>query len=204
MPNGAVTALVVSGGGAKGAFAVGAIDHLIDILNVRFGMVAGTSTGSLIAPYVAAGDDDYLDHDYLTLKTEHFVWRRNGISLFTHKALNDTAPFRQVLREFMTAARVARILNHTAVDFITTIIATVSLQSGRIYYFHTGAPGSITPPDPNSEVARIADRDQLLRVMEASSAMPVFMRPVDIARVRAHPRGYRERGDGRIRDTAWP
>ncbi|MCK5797226.1 MAG: patatin-like phospholipase family protein, partial [Deltaproteobacteria bacterium] len=42
------TALVVSGGGSKGAFAVGAIEVLRE-RGTDFDLICGTSTGSLIA-----------------------------------------------------------------------------------------------------------------------------------------------------------
>ena len=46
MPNRAV---VMSGGGSKGAFQVGALDHLIHDQNLDFQVIAGVSTGSLNA-----------------------------------------------------------------------------------------------------------------------------------------------------------
>ena len=41
-------ALVISGGGSKGAFAVGALKNLIRERNLTFDVVAGTSTGAAI------------------------------------------------------------------------------------------------------------------------------------------------------------
>ena len=49
------TALVISGGGAKGAFAVGVIKDLFSRFRAKgwFGIAGGTSTGALIAPMAA-------------------------------------------------------------------------------------------------------------------------------------------------------
>ena len=49
------TALVISGGGAKGAFAVGVIKHLCSTYRETgwFDVVGGTSTGALISPMAA-------------------------------------------------------------------------------------------------------------------------------------------------------
>lgn len=52
MPN---RALVMSGGGAKGAFEVGAVSHLVNEANLDFEVIAGVSTGSLNAIMLAQG-----------------------------------------------------------------------------------------------------------------------------------------------------
>ncbi|MEO7768554.1 MAG: patatin-like phospholipase family protein, partial [Ferruginibacter sp.] len=47
-------ALVISGGGSKGAFAIGILKKLFkEYPNLEFDMFVGTSTGSLIVPLVA-------------------------------------------------------------------------------------------------------------------------------------------------------
>lgn len=169
------TALVVSGGGSKGAFAVGAINYLMNKLGVKFDMVAGTSTGSLIGPFVAAGDQALLAKDYLELEIEHFVRRKNVVvSLFTAKSVLDAAPFRKVLKSRFDEARAKAVLQSS----IQTIIATVSLQSGKVTYFHTGP--RINVPHGAADPVKIRDRDMLLKVVEASSNQPVFMPPVKI------------------------
>ncbi|NIM52846.1 MAG: hypothetical protein GTN62_15340 [Gemmatimonadales bacterium] len=52
MPN---VAVVMSGGGAKGAFEVGALEHLICDKDIDFKVIAGISTGSLNALMLAQG-----------------------------------------------------------------------------------------------------------------------------------------------------
>ena len=55
-------ALVISGGGSKGAFAVGVIKRLLkEYPNLAFETYVGTSTGSLIAPLAAMGAYDLLE-----------------------------------------------------------------------------------------------------------------------------------------------
>ncbi|MCH7760005.1 patatin-like phospholipase family protein [candidate division TA06 bacterium] len=48
-------ALVMSGGGAKGAFELGAVDTLVRDLNLEFDVIAGSSTGTLNAAMLAQG-----------------------------------------------------------------------------------------------------------------------------------------------------
>jgi NTE family protein len=54
MPN---RALVLSGGGSKGAFEVGAVDYLVNDRGLDFEVVLGVSTGSLNAVILAQGAD---------------------------------------------------------------------------------------------------------------------------------------------------
>ncbi|MEN8144217.1 MAG: patatin-like phospholipase family protein [Gemmatimonadota bacterium] len=176
------TALVVSGGGAKGAFAVGAIEHLVNVKNVSFDMVVGTSTGSLIGPFVASNELALLRAQYLDLRIDQFFRKRNVlVSLFAFKSVFDASPFRAVLKQRFDAARADRILNSK----IRTIIATVSLQSGKVTYFYAGGDGTkIGVPPEAANPVKIRDRAMLLRAIEASSNQPVFMPPV---RIRTSP-----------------
>ena len=49
-------ALVISGGGSKGAFAGGVAQYLIEDVGREYDMMLGTSTGSLLIPHLALGD----------------------------------------------------------------------------------------------------------------------------------------------------
>ena len=49
-------ALVISGGGSKGAFAGGVAQYLTKDLGRNYDMYLGTSTGSLLVPHLAAND----------------------------------------------------------------------------------------------------------------------------------------------------
>ena len=51
-------ALVISGGGSKGAYAGGVAQYLIQDEGVNYDMFLGTSTGSLLIPHLAAGKID--------------------------------------------------------------------------------------------------------------------------------------------------
>jgi len=48
-------AIVISGGGSKGAYAGGVAQYLMDIEGKNYDMFLGTSTGSLLVPHLAAG-----------------------------------------------------------------------------------------------------------------------------------------------------
>lgn len=48
-----MNALVISGGGSKGAFAGGVAQYLIEELNKDYQLYLGTSTGSLLVSHLA-------------------------------------------------------------------------------------------------------------------------------------------------------
>lgn len=57
-------ALVISGGGSKGAFAGGVAEYLIKDLKKEYDIFVGTSTGSLLIPFLALGKIDELQEAY--------------------------------------------------------------------------------------------------------------------------------------------
>lgn len=60
-------ALVISGGGSKGAFAGGVADYLIREKMIDYDIFTGSSTGSLLAPLLASGDIDRLKSVYTSV-----------------------------------------------------------------------------------------------------------------------------------------
>ena len=63
-------ALVISGGGSKGAFAGGVSEYLIKIQQKDYKLFVGTSTGSLLVPFLAIGDIERIKKIYTTIKQE--------------------------------------------------------------------------------------------------------------------------------------
>lgn len=57
-------ALVISGGGSKGAFAGGVAEYLINSCKYEYDLFLGVSTGSLMIPFLALGQMEKLKHLY--------------------------------------------------------------------------------------------------------------------------------------------
>ena len=57
-------ALVISGGGSKGAFAGGVAQYLLEEKNYNYDLLLGTSTGSLLIPHLALGNIDKIKSIY--------------------------------------------------------------------------------------------------------------------------------------------
>ena len=71
-------ALVLSGGGAKGAWSGGVIEYLVKEQKKEWDLVIGTSTGSLLSPLASIGEVDRLKTAYTTV---------------TNKSIFNIAPF---------------------------------------------------------------------------------------------------------------
>jgi len=77
-------ALVISGGGSKGAYAGGVAQYLIEEEGRDYDMFLGTSTGSLLIPHLAANDIKKLYTIYTNVKQKHifsvnpFIQRKKG------------------------------------------------------------------------------------------------------------------------------
>ena len=76
--------LVISGGGAKGAFAGGIAEYLMGIKKKEYDIFVGSSTGSLLVPFLAAGDLE-LAKDVYTNVTNKEIFK---ISPFNFKKVN--------------------------------------------------------------------------------------------------------------------
>ncbi|UQD56519.1 patatin-like phospholipase family protein [Flavobacterium sp. K5-23] len=81
-----MNALVISGGGSKGAFAGGISEYLINQCKKEYSIYIGTSTGSLLVPFLAIGDLDRIKKIYTTIRQEDvfsvspfIVKKKNGI-----------------------------------------------------------------------------------------------------------------------------
>jgi predicted patatin/cPLA2 family phospholipase len=69
-------ALVISGGGSKGAFAGGVAQYLIQEQNKNYDMFLGTSTGSLLIPHLAVNEIAKL-YDIFTNVTQRSIFSVN-------------------------------------------------------------------------------------------------------------------------------
>jgi NTE family protein len=100
-------ALVISGGGSKGAYAGGVAQYLIEEVGRNYDMFLGTSTGSLLLPHLAANNIKKLYRIYTNVKQKHifsvnpFVIRKRGNREFVSiNFLSSTLQFIKMKRTF--------------------------------------------------------------------------------------------------------
>jgi predicted patatin/cPLA2 family phospholipase len=124
-------ALVISGGGSKGAFAGGAAEYLIKELRIDYDIFVGTSTGSLIIPLLALGEIEKLKVAY-TSTTQEDIFSSNpfiiekvdGVVVDTHinhariawnflqgkNTFGESKSLRKLITKFFTKAEFERLL----------------------------------------------------------------------------------------------
>jgi predicted acylesterase/phospholipase RssA len=159
------TALVISGGGSRGAFAVGAVEELLS-RGYRFDIIAGTSTGALIAPLLAIGDIEELVRLYTTVRTKDILrwnWRR----LF-RGSIYDTAPLERLIRRTMQGERYARLMKSQ----VKVLLCSVGFQTGEVRYLTQ----HLHVLRPN--VVAWAGFNEYVSATLASTNQPMLMPPV--------------------------
>ena len=177
-----MNALVVSGGGSKGAFAVGALTHMLLDQGLSFDILAGTSTGSLIVPLIVTNEIAKLRSLYTTLRQPNVILERGVINSFLNfPSVFDTTPFEGLLRTVYINERMQDGRKRADVILTSsmhTYITAVNFHSGEVEYFHAGKNPS--PVIPNKIVHHIPDEDTFIRSIRASADQPGLMPPVDV------------------------
>jgi NTE family protein len=100
-------ALVISGGGSKGAFAGGVAQYLMQEKGHAYDLLLGTSTGSLLIPHLALGNVDKIRSIYTNVSMEHIfdinpfvVKKRKGVDIVTINHFNVLLQFIRGRRTF--------------------------------------------------------------------------------------------------------
>ena len=158
-------ALIISGGGAKGAFAAGALKYLMVDHRDQFpvDLVVGSSVGALLAPMVCTGDIQSLLTLFENGRTRDILAPRNRILayLFKRNALTCSSPLERMIRQlFDRPGWYERLLNSPT----EMMVVTVNLRTGRLVM------GS----------QRQDDKATLIQKMLASASVPFLMPPVTI------------------------
>jgi hypothetical protein len=163
-------ALVLSGGGAKGAFEAGAIFHFVNHRDCDFRDITGVSAGALNGTYIAEAASDENSLHNLQVRTLGLVnyWRSlNGpedilsprflgiprLLLFGLDSLNDFTPLERKLREM----RPTKIRESNR-----------SLRVGVVSFYN----GVYREIDPKQEL----DDEKFRKYVLASTAIPVYAR----------------------------
>jgi predicted acylesterase/phospholipase RssA len=188
----AKTALVISGGGSKGAFAVGVLRYVHQHVQPidTFDVYCGTSTGALIVPLALCGELSLLEQQYTTLQQRDLLNLGSIGNLVVGISIHDATPLKNRINELITDQRFNTIQQSSAALFL----ATVCLQTEQLVHWANQTPNA------SSEyyaVEQFAGADDLRRAMLASSCQPVFMQPIEI---RPGTQPVRQYVDGGVRE----
>lgn len=143
-------ALVISGGGSKGAYAGGVAEYLIKEKGYKYDLYVGTSTGSLLVPHLAAGKIDKIYNVFTDVKQSNifsvnpFRTRRKGDREYVSiNFINSLWQFIKMKRTFGESKALKRYLKKHFTEeeyyFIKTtkedVVVTVSnLSQNRVEY----------------------------------------------------------------------
>ncbi len=169
-------ALVISGGGSKGAFAVGVLKELHQMYpGLQFDIYVGTSTGSLVVSLSSLNLLDKLENVYTHVENKDIFIEGNIVNKISDNSIFDVEPLWKLIQE-----------NYTDEDYENlklsgkkVFLNTVCLQTNQLNVF-TNDASSINPGD--YKVIQTVNANHFRRAMLASACQPVFMQPIRINR----------------------
>lgn len=169
------TALVISGGGAKGAFAAGVIRHIFREYRRKgwFSIIGGCSTGALITPLaglmgapgeIAEEALQELINQYSAVTTADILEKNSVIEFIKRQnCLNSSTPLRK---------RVSQVFRPECFEWLQRedmpycYVVYTNYQSGNLKV--------VSPKDPGMT------RERFIDAMIASASVPVVMEPTII------------------------
>lgn len=167
-----INILVISGGGANGAYSAGVLCGWSDTgKRPQFDIVTGVSTGALIAPaaFLGSGYDGIIEKIYTNV-SDADIMKLDMINFFFEgrPSLLDTRPLRKVLSKAVTMD-VLKAVARSHAEGRRLYVATTNLDARRMVVWDMGAIASAQTPE-----ALELFRD----VMLASAAIPIAFPPV--------------------------
>ncbi|MFT4758152.1 MAG: NTE family protein [Paraglaciecola sp.] len=143
-------ALVISGGGSKGAFAGGVAEYLMEYCGSDYNIFVGTSTGSLLAPMLAAGKMEEIKKIYTSVSNKDifninpFIIKKRGKLFFTKiNHINTIRMFLKKKKSFGETKNLRKLIAKTfKKEYYTkvrnskkdVIITVANLTSSRVEY----------------------------------------------------------------------
>jgi len=213
-------ALVLAGGGARGAYEMGALSVLAPVLEKRgeqVSIILGTSIGGINAAYLAANSHlplseaaaggaevwrnlRYRDamRSLLSPSALMMLLRFIGTSLSLPvkavPSLLDTAPLRKTLNRIIEFERIAKNVADAATPLYAVGVVATSYESGRSIVFHQG--GETPPTNEERAIDYVPSRLTNVHVL-ASGAIPVIFPAVEVTEP-ASSRGWYGDGGARL------
>jgi predicted acylesterase/phospholipase RssA len=165
--------LVISGGGANGAYGAGVLKAWSELgTRPEFIIVTGVSTGALTAPFAFLGSeyDARLEEVYTTLDTRKILNTRSIFTLFGADSMVDTSPLSRSIEEFIDDGMIEAM----AVEYRrgrTLLIGTTNLDAARPVIWNITRIAATGHPDAGKLIRQ---------VLLASASIPGAFPPVYI------------------------
>lgn len=119
-------ALVISGGGSKGAFAGGVAQYLMEVRGYQYDLLLGTSTGSLLIPHLALGKINKIYDIYTNVNKDNIfnispfvIKEKKGVDIVTINHFNVVKQFIKGKRTFGESKKLLKYIqdNFTLSEF---------------------------------------------------------------------------------------
>jgi len=221
-PAGGRIALVLAGGGARGAYEMGALSVLAPVLEARgeeVEIIVGTSIGGINAAFLAAnahrplseaaarGEEVWRGLRYRSAMRSiispagllfliRFIGTLLSLPVKAAPSLLDTAPLRKTLNRVIEFARIPVNVKDEASPLHAVGVVATSYETGRSLVFHQG--GATPPTNELRAIDYVEARLTNVHVL-ASGAIPVIFPAVEVTEP-ASCRGWY--GDGGLRLNA--
>jgi NTE family protein len=215
-------ALVLAGGGARGAYEMGALSVLAPVLEERgeqVEIIVGTSIGGINAAFLAAnahrplseaaarGEEVWRGLQYRSAMRSiispagllfliRFVGTLLSLPVKAVPSLLDTAPLRKTLNRVIEFARIPVNVADEASPLHAVGVVATSYETGRSIVFHQGGD---TPPTNEARAIDYVEAKLTNTHVLASGAIPVIFPAVEVTEP-ASSRGWY--GDGGLRLNA--
>jgi hypothetical protein len=168
----ALNVLSLSGGGQNGAFGAGfLIGWRESGRRPEFDIVAGVSTGALLATHALLGtpaDDAILEEMYTQVTKENIFENRTLYGLLSGAdSLRDTAPLRSLIAKHITAETLQRVAAAFD-DNRLILVGTTNVDYGQTWVWNM------------SLLAKHGKLDLYREVLLASASFPIVFPPVEI------------------------
>lgn len=193
------TALILSGGGARGAYEVGVLSYVFDDLArlrgrpPRVAIISGTSVGAINGCYLAA----HLADPVLGMRRLIEMWRdielRRVLGFGFKQVMNlprlafgggnsgqglfDVTPMAELVQREISWRAVSRCLRHRQLRALS--VSTTEIATGRTVVFIQTSPDLVIPGNPPPRTLFRADRIGPQHAL-ASAAIPGIFPPVRV------------------------
>jgi hypothetical protein len=192
------SALLLSGGGANGAWGAGVLKGWSESGDrpTAFDIVTGISTGSLISTFAFIGRDaDAILEKAYTTVSNHDIFRNRFLptALFFSSSLKTTEPLERMLRQYVTNEIIDKVGDISRREGRLLLVGTVDLDSGTFVTWNMTQLAASTEP---------SKYDTYRRVLLAAAAIPVVFPPVMIDGAMHVDGGVREQVFGAVFSAA--
>ena len=167
----ALNVLSLSGGGQNGAFGAGfLIGWRESGRRPQFDIVAGVSTGALLATHAFLGtpaDDATLEEMYTQITSADIYTDRGILSLLSADSLKDTAPLRALIAKYVTADTLQRVAAAYDENRVL-VVGTTNIDYGQTWVWNM------------TLIAKAGELELYRDVLRASASFPIVFPPVEI------------------------